>query len=40
MQLELKEEFDIKQAPELKLFVEGNRSSPTSCKGNSGRDVG
>ncbi|XP_041522377.1 protein disulfide-isomerase-like protein of the testis [Microtus oregoni] len=32
VQLELKEEFDVKQAPELKLFVEGNRSSPTSCK--------
>lgn len=40
MQLGLKEEFDIKQAPELKLFVEGDRSSPTSCKGNGGRGGG
>lgn len=31
---ELKQEFDIKKAPELKLFFEGNRSEPISCKGN------
>ncbi|XP_023560141.1 protein disulfide-isomerase-like protein of the testis [Octodon degus] len=30
---ELKQEFDIKKAPELKLFFEGNRSEPISCKG-------
>ncbi|XP_059124006.1 protein disulfide-isomerase-like protein of the testis isoform X1 [Peromyscus eremicus] len=32
VQTELKREFDIKQAPELKLFYEGNRSDPISCK--------
>ena len=32
---ELQEEFDIKEAPELKLFFEGNRLEPISCKGNS-----
>ncbi|OBS60190.1 hypothetical protein A6R68_08670, partial [Neotoma lepida] len=32
VQTELKQEFDIKQAPELKLFFEGNRSDPISCK--------
>lgn len=31
---ELQEEFDIKKAPELMLFFEGNRSEPISCKGN------
>ncbi|XP_010980877.1 protein disulfide-isomerase-like protein of the testis [Camelus dromedarius] len=30
---ELQEEFGIKKAPELKLFFEGNRSEPISCKG-------
>nr|XP_058142338.1 protein disulfide-isomerase-like protein of the testis isoform X2 [Dasypus novemcinctus] len=30
---ELQEEFDIKKAPELVLFFEGNRSEPISCKG-------
>ncbi|XP_036772933.2 protein disulfide-isomerase-like protein of the testis [Manis pentadactyla] len=30
---ELQEEFDIKKAPELMLFFEGNRSEPISCKG-------
>ncbi|KAI5762057.1 PDILT protein [Gulo gulo luscus] len=30
---ELKKEFDVKKAPELKLFFEGNRSEPISCKG-------
>ncbi|KAM6166310.1 protein disulfide-isomerase-like protein of the testis [Erethizon dorsatum] len=30
---ELKQEFDIKKAPELKLFFEGNRSEPIICKG-------
>uniref|UniRef100_A0A8D1MYU9 Protein disulfide-isomerase-like protein of the testis n=1 Tax=Sus scrofa TaxID=9823 RepID=A0A8D1MYU9_PIG len=30
---ELQEEFDIKEAPELKLFFEGNRLEPISCKG-------
>ncbi|XP_021508679.1 protein disulfide-isomerase-like protein of the testis [Meriones unguiculatus] len=32
VETELKQEFDIKQAPELKLFYEGNRSEPISCK--------
>lgn len=32
---ELQTEFNIKEAPELKLFFEGNRSEPISCKGNS-----
>lgn len=31
---ELQKEFDVKKAPELKLFFEGNRSEPISCKGN------
>lgn len=31
---ELWKEFDVKKAPELKLFFEGNRSEPISCKGN------
>lgn len=31
---ELRKEFDVKKAPELKLFFEGNRSEPISCKGN------
>uniref|UniRef100_A0A8D2DXG1 Protein disulfide-isomerase-like protein of the testis n=1 Tax=Sciurus vulgaris TaxID=55149 RepID=A0A8D2DXG1_SCIVU len=30
---ELQQEFGVKKAPELKLFFEGNRSEPTSCKG-------
>ncbi|KAM6155691.1 protein disulfide-isomerase-like protein of the testis [Rhynchocyon petersi] len=30
---ELREEFEIVKAPELKLFFEGNRSEPISCKG-------
>ncbi|XP_007952923.1 protein disulfide-isomerase-like protein of the testis [Orycteropus afer afer] len=29
---DLREEFDIKKAPEVKLFFEGNRSEPISCK--------
>lgn len=32
---ELQKEFDVKKAPELKLFFEGNRSEPISCKGKS-----
>ncbi|ERE80013.1 protein disulfide-isomerase-like protein of the testis isoform X2 [Cricetulus griseus] len=32
VEMELKQEFDIKQTPELKLFFEGNRSAPISCK--------
>lgn len=31
---ELQKEFDVKKAPELKLFFEGNRSQPISCEGN------
>lgn len=31
---ELRKEFDIQKTPELKLFFEGNRSEPISCKGN------
>lgn len=31
---ELQKEFDVKKAPELKLFFEGNRSQPISCQGN------
>nr|XP_023472652.1 protein disulfide-isomerase-like protein of the testis [Equus caballus] len=31
---ELQKEFDIKKTPDLKLFFEGNRSEPISCKGN------
>ncbi|XP_001500567.3 protein disulfide-isomerase-like protein of the testis isoform X1 [Equus caballus] len=30
---ELQKEFDIKTTPDLKLFFEGNRSEPISCKG-------
>ncbi|ELK13580.1 Protein disulfide-isomerase-like protein of the testis [Pteropus alecto] len=30
---ELRKEFDIQKTPELKLFFEGNRSEPISCKG-------
>ncbi|XP_057551713.1 protein disulfide-isomerase-like protein of the testis [Hippopotamus amphibius kiboko] len=30
---ELQKEFDVKKAPELKLFFEGNRLEPISCKG-------
>ncbi|XP_006153361.1 protein disulfide-isomerase-like protein of the testis [Tupaia chinensis] len=30
---ELRQEFDIKKAPELKLFFEGNRLEPISCQG-------
>uniref|UniRef100_A0A8C4MBG8 Thioredoxin domain-containing protein n=1 Tax=Equus asinus TaxID=9793 RepID=A0A8C4MBG8_EQUAS len=30
---ELQKEFDIKKTPDLKLFFEGNRSEPISCKG-------
>ncbi|XP_053410780.1 protein disulfide-isomerase-like protein of the testis [Nycticebus coucang] len=30
---ELKQEFNIKKTPELKLFFEGNRSEPISCEG-------
>nr|XP_020755183.1 protein disulfide-isomerase-like protein of the testis [Odocoileus virginianus texanus] len=30
---ELRKEFDVKTAPELKLFFEGNRSQPISCQG-------
>ncbi|XP_019505365.1 PREDICTED: protein disulfide-isomerase-like protein of the testis, partial [Hipposideros armiger] len=29
----LQKEFDIRKAPELKLFFEGNRSEPISCEG-------
>ncbi|XP_038963542.1 protein disulfide-isomerase-like protein of the testis isoform X3 [Rattus norvegicus] len=32
METELKQEFDITHAPELKLFYEGNRLEPISCK--------
>ncbi|XP_012968159.1 protein disulfide-isomerase-like protein of the testis [Mesocricetus auratus] len=32
VETELKQEFNIKQAPELKLFFEGNRSDPINCK--------
>ncbi|XP_051002936.1 LOW QUALITY PROTEIN: protein disulfide-isomerase-like protein of the testis [Acomys russatus] len=32
VEMDLKQEFGIKQAPELKLFYEGNRSEPISCK--------
>lgn len=31
---ELRQEFDIQKPPELKLFFEGNRLAPISCKGN------
>lgn len=34
VETELKQEFDITHAPELKLFFEGNRLEPISCKGN------
>ncbi|XP_042522573.1 protein disulfide-isomerase-like protein of the testis [Dipodomys spectabilis] len=30
---ELKQEFNIKKTPDLKLFFEGNRSEPIACKG-------
>uniref|UniRef100_F6PM38 Thioredoxin domain-containing protein n=1 Tax=Equus caballus TaxID=9796 RepID=F6PM38_HORSE len=30
---ELQKEFDINKTPDLKLFFEGNRSEPISCKG-------
>ncbi|XP_029804177.1 protein disulfide-isomerase-like protein of the testis isoform X2 [Suricata suricatta] len=30
---ELQTEFNVKEAPELKLFFEGNRSEPINCKG-------
>ncbi|XP_058426565.1 protein disulfide-isomerase-like protein of the testis [Diceros bicornis minor] len=30
---ELQKEFDVKKTPDLKLFFEGNRSDPISCKG-------
>uniref|UniRef100_A0A8C3VWH2 Protein disulfide-isomerase-like protein of the testis n=1 Tax=Catagonus wagneri TaxID=51154 RepID=A0A8C3VWH2_9CETA len=30
---ELRREFDVEKAPDLKLFFEGNRSEPISCKG-------
>lgn len=40
VETELKQEFGIKQAPELKLFYEGNRSEPISCKGNGDWDLG
>ncbi|XP_006876023.1 PREDICTED: protein disulfide-isomerase-like protein of the testis [Chrysochloris asiatica] len=30
---ELQEEFEVKTTPDLKLFFEGNRSEPISCKG-------
>ncbi|XP_052031069.1 protein disulfide-isomerase-like protein of the testis [Apodemus sylvaticus] len=32
VETELKQEFDITHAPELKLFFEGNRLEPISCK--------
>lgn len=35
---ELQQEFGVKKAPELKLFFEGNRSEPISCKGNVYKD--
>lgn len=31
---ELRQEFDVQKLPELKLFFEGNRLAPISCKGN------
>lgn len=40
METELKQEFDITHAPELKLFYEGNRLEPISCKGNGDWDLG
>lgn len=30
----LQKEFEVRKAPELKLFFEGNRSEPISCEGN------
>lgn len=30
---ELQQEFGVKKAPSLKLFFEGNRSEPITCKG-------
>ncbi|KAK1344412.1 hypothetical protein QTO34_013106 [Cnephaeus nilssonii] len=30
---ELRQEFDVQKPPELKLFFEGNRLAPISCKG-------
>ncbi|XP_034339982.1 protein disulfide-isomerase-like protein of the testis isoform X2 [Arvicanthis niloticus] len=32
VEMELKQEFDITHVPELKLFFEGNRLEPISCK--------
>ncbi|XP_066239783.1 histone-lysine N-methyltransferase PRDM9-like [Saccopteryx leptura] len=32
VETELREEFDVRRAPELKLFFEGNRSEPISCR--------
>lgn len=31
---ELRQEFDVQKPPQLKLFFEGNRLAPISCKGN------
>ncbi|XP_062957170.1 protein disulfide-isomerase-like protein of the testis [Cynocephalus volans] len=33
MEKELQQEFEVKKAPQLKLFFEGNRLEPISCKG-------
>ncbi|KAM8777376.1 protein disulfide-isomerase-like protein of the testis [Rhynchonycteris naso] len=33
VETELREEFDVRKAPELKLFFEGSRLEPISCKG-------
>ncbi|KAF6126339.1 protein disulfide isomerase like, testis expressed [Phyllostomus discolor] len=33
VEMELRKEFDIQKAPELKLFFEGNRLDPISCEG-------
>ncbi|XP_037363410.1 protein disulfide-isomerase-like protein of the testis isoform X1 [Talpa occidentalis] len=33
VETELRKEFDVKKAPELKLFFEGNRLEPISCTG-------
>lgn len=33
---DLQKEFEVKEAPELKLFFEGNRLEPISCQGKGG----
>ncbi|XP_054992778.1 protein disulfide-isomerase-like protein of the testis [Sorex araneus] len=33
VETDLREEFKVQEAPELKLFFEGNRSEPISCQG-------